>query len=334
MKNIIYFLLFTLLISCDSADKSSYLPGYSGQVGEIVIVCSKASWNSTLGSKIRSVLAAPQYGLPQDEPKFSPIQVSQSSFNRILNTHRNVFFVTISDSVKTEGVKFKKSKYAKGQMYVEVKTKTYDNAVALIDENQEGILSLFERAELNRIIARNKKLGPKPQNDIIEKQIGLKLFLQKDFEIRVEKPGFIWARLQRERPIGGYQHQIDQNIIISESDYTDRTQFLDSILNIQRDAIFKTIPGPTDGSFVTTDYEYVPPSYTEIEISQTYSKRACGLWRMENNFMGGPFVGVSFVHPKKDKIISVYGFVFAPQFKKREYLRELDAIIRSIVLSD
>lgn len=331
MKNYFIFLfVFLLLIGCDNADRNSYLPGYSGQVGEVVVVCSKQSWQGALGDEIRNVISQPQYGLPQEEAKFSAIQVNNANFNRVLNTHRNVFNVIINDSIKTEGLKFKKNKYAKGQMFVEVKAKTYENALKITKENNNGIVSLFERAELNRIIARNKKLGPKAENKKIEEQFGVDLFLQKDFELRVIKPGFAWARLERERPVGGYQHQIDQNIIISETDYTDRTQFLDSLLNRQRDDIFKKIPGPTENSFVTTDYEFVPPIYREIEIEKTYTKQVNGLWKMENNFMGGPFVGVSFVHPKKDKIINIYGFVFAPQFNKREYLRELEAIIRSI----
>jgi hypothetical protein len=331
LKNYFYFLfVFLLLIGCDNTDRNSYLPGYSGQVGEVVVVCSKQSWQGALGDEIRNVISRPQYGLPQEEAKFSAIQVN----NRVLNTHRNVFNVIINDSIKTEGLKFKKNKYAKGQMFVEVKAKTYEDALNITKENNNGIISLFERAELNRIIARNKKLGPKIENKKIEEQFGVKLFLQKDFEVRVIKPGFVWARLERERPVGGYQHQIDQNIIISETDYTDRTQFLDSILNLQRDAIFNIIPGPTENSFVTTDYEFVPPMYQEIEIEKTYTKQVYGLWRMENNFMGGPFVGISFVHPKKDKIINIYGFVFAPQFNKREYLREIDAILRSVSFSE
>lgn len=335
MKNYFFFLfVFLLFIGCDNADRNSYLPGYSGQVGEVVVVCSKQSWQGALGDEIRNVISQPQYGLPQEEAKFSAIQVNQANFNRVLNTHRNVFNVIINDSIKTEGLKFKKNKYAKGQMFVEVKAKTYETALKITKENNTAIVSLFERAELNRIIARNKKLGPKTENKKIEEQFGIKLFLQKDFEVRVIKPGFAWIRLERERPVGGYQHQIDQNIIISEIDYTDRAQFLDSLLNLQRDAVFNKIPGPTENSFVTTDYEFVPPNYQEIEIENNFSKQVTGLWKMENNFMGGPFVGVSFVHTKKDKIISIYGFVFAPQFNKREYVRELNAIIRSVSFSE
>jgi hypothetical protein len=90
------------------------------------------------------------------------------------------------------------------------------------------------------------------------------------------------------------------------------------------------LPGPNDGSYVTTDYEYVPPMITETGVDEQYAKILRGLWRMENNFMGGPYVSLITTHPTKDKLIYIEGFVFAPQFDKLEYLRELEAIIKSL----
>lgn len=333
MNRIIFLFFLFVVFGCTETDRTNYLPGYSGQIGEVVVVCSKAQWSGDLGKKINNTLAAPIYGMPQDEPLFTPIQVNHKNFERALATHRNVFKVTINDSLSTEKFHFNKNVYAKGQMLLEVKARTENKALDLINENKNAISSLFGRAELNRLMARNKKQGPKEVNAEVKQHLGYQFLFQKDFSIRVKKQGFIWARLIRERPIGGFQHQIDQNIIIAEVPYYNKLQFLDSLLNHQRDSILANIPGPSEGSFVTTDYKYVPPMYTEIELANNYAKLMQGLWRMENNFMGGPLISYSFVHPTEDKIVHVIGFVFAPQFDKREYVRELDAILRSVTFS-
>lgn len=323
--------ILLLVWGCDSGGKGSYLRGYSGSVGEVIVVVKKSLWQGATGEKIRQVIGQTQYGLPQDEPKFKLIQVSHGSFNRVLNTHRNVVIIDVSDTVQSNAFSFKKNLFAKGQMVVYVKAQNSLIADELIENNEEGILSLFERAELNRLIARNKKFGPKPVNKKVKEKFGLDLYLQKDFELVAEKGNAIWLKLERERPLGGYKHQISQNLLIAELDYRDRIDFLDSIHLVRKDSLNKLmLPGPTPNSYVTTDYEFVTPLSTEIGIADQYAKEIRGLWRMENNFMGGPFLSVQTIHPTKDKILYIEGFVFAPQFDKREYLRELEAVIKSI----
>ncbi len=46
--------------------------------------------------------------------------------------------------------------------------------------------------------------------------------------------------------------------------------------------------------------------------------------------MGGPFVSYTFTPPANSDIITVEGFVYAPRFDKRNYVRHLEAILSSI----
>lgn len=326
----LFFLVF-LVGACNTANKADYLPGYSGQVGEVIVVCSKNEWNGDLGKVVRGVLAQPSYGLPQDEPLFDLIQVSPTSFKNVLSTHRNVVSLEVHDTVAKPVLDFKKSKYAKGQLFVSLRANTKEKLIELIATNQQGLISLFQRAELNRTIRRNKKYGPAGIEKKVKKTFGVNLILQKGMELRVEEDNFFWIRLERERPVGGYKHQISQGILIASLPYRARTDFLDSLVLQVKDSINKArIKGPTKGSYMTTDYEFVPPIISEIELAQQYVKEIRGLWRMENNYMGGPFVSVITAHPKEDKLIYVEGYVFAPQFNKREYLREVEAVVKSI----
>jgi hypothetical protein len=56
-----------------------------------------------------------------------------------------------------------------------------------------------------------------------------------------------------------------------------------------------------------------------------------GLWKMQDGYaMGGPFISLIQLDEKRNKIITVEGFVFAPAHEKRELMRQLEAILYSI----
>ena len=55
-----------------------------------------------------------------------------------------------------------------------------------------------------------------------------------------------------------------------------------------------------------------------------------GLWECVGDHMGGPFYSFTYLSPDKNYCITVDGFVYAPQENKRNYLREVEAIVKSI----
>ena len=54
---------------------------------------------------------------------------------------------------------------------------------------------------------------------------------------------------------------------------------------------------------------------------------------MKNDFMGGPYVHYTFVDEENSRVINLDGFVYAPKFNKREYLRELEALLKTAKLN-
>ena len=51
---------------------------------------------------------------------------------------------------------------------------------------------------------------------------------------------------------------------------------------------------------------------------------------MKNNFMGGGFIYLACLDEKRDRVVGAFGYVFAPGFDKREYVREVEAIVKSL----
>ena len=64
----------------------------------------------------------------------------------------------------------------------------------------------------------------------------------------------------------------------------------------------------------------------EINFKEKYAIKLSGLWKMEGIFMGGSFINYTFLDSKEERVVNIYGFVYAPKFNHREYLRELEAL--------
>jgi hypothetical protein len=334
MRNIFSFVLFSALItSCGEIDKESFLPGYSGPFGEMIVVMDENAWKGRSGDLIMETFANEQYGLPQNEPLFDVIFVPSNKFHKAFKTHRNiveVIFKTKNDTL-VRGVEIFKSKFSKGQLLLRITADDVNDFEKIMLHKRKEMQTLFYNKELNRYIQRNEKHSDPMLKKEIKAKYGVELNFQKDFKIAVADSNFCWLRLERERPQGGHSHQISQGILLYFFPYTKQQDFLDNILFQRKDTIGKyKVSGPSANSYMATDYENMPPQTKELTINNQYAKEVRGLWRMENNFMGGPFYLLVCLDEENNRLIHIESYVFAPHFDKREYLREVEAVARSI----
>jgi hypothetical protein len=70
------------------------------------------------------------------------------------------------------------------------------------------------------------------------------------------------------------------------------------------------------------------PSYEEVEFDGHFALEVRGLWKMENDFMGGPFYSLTIVDEARGRLITVEGYAYAPYFDKRPYIREVEGVVR------
>ena len=83
-----------------------------------------------------------------------------------------------------------------------------------------------------------------------------------------------------------------------------------------------------DNTYMTTSVFFTPMieymKYRGRDIVQTR-----GMWEVENDYMGGPFVSHSFYSPDGKDIIVAEAFVYAPRYDKRQYLRQVESLLYS-----
>ena len=85
------------------------------------------------------------------------------------------------------------------------------------------------------------------------------------------------------------------------------------------------------GAYPIVAEVYQFPLYNNnVKVGMLTGAELRGLWESVNDKMGGPFYEFSFIDKTGENVISVGGFVYAPEEDKRDYLREVEAIVKTV----
>jgi len=305
-------LFFCLVISC-SNDDSKLLPGSSGNINNISVVISDELWEGEVGELIRESFSRPVYGLPQIEPVFSLSHIPTKIFSGFATKSRTILKIGISAK---EGSSNLKNIYASPQRIIQITGKTPQKIVSIIKENLNSIYSslyLSEIKEKQRRISKDIN-----QTKTITNKTGVSLKFPSTYRVAKSDSSFVWIR--RDIETGTV------NLFISR--YKNREN--KSIIEIRDSISKKHIPGPTEESYMVTDMIYTPNTQ-EVYLGKKQAFETRGLWEVENQFMAGPFLNYSIeLDSVKKDYIMIDGFVYSPGSNKRNYIFELEAIIRSL----
>ena len=93
----------------------------------------------------------------------------------------------------------------------------------------------------------------------------------------------------------------------------------------------KYTEGPRADSYMTLSPMYRPIAF-DLRKGEMDIIELRGLWELENGFMGGPFISHSVYDAARNRIVTVDGYLYYPNQKKRVKLKQLEAIIYSLEL--
>ena len=334
-KYFFYFILPLFLFSCDSSN-SSVKPAHSGAAGEIIVVSSKAIWEAGLDTIMRDNFQYYLPMLPQPEAAFTILHYTPKQFSMILERHRNIISVKINPELTDAQAKFDllKDKWAKEQLVLEIVAPSLDVVKDLFDEKKEDLVKIIDTKENERLSWLFSAYAAKPVMSLVKRKFDVDLIFPKGFEVAKDTSDFLWLKREKSRNLSGNMYYIIQNLVIFTTPYESENSFDDASLLKSRDHFVKKIPGPSTGSYMTSVYAFqemdLYPEGEDVNIDGSYGRLLRGLWKMENDFMGGPFISLSTYDEKNNRLITIEGEVFAPKFDKREYLREMEAILFSL----
>ena len=188
---------------------------------------------------------------------------------------------------------------------------------------------------------------PKIIYNLLIEKFNLFLALPKDVQLGLEEENFLWLRREKSRKMlhkdaetkkmRNYFHDVFQGIFISVEPYLDENQWTLDYRIQQRNKMLKKIPLEKSGAFMFTLFkdpyfygEFYDPSVKVLEFNGQYALEIKGIFQSEGIQFGGQFISLTILHPNQRDLITLDTYLYAPQFGKREYLRELEAMIYSV----
>lgn len=316
-------LLATILgfVGCKGG-ADSYLPGTSGKAGEILVVTSENIFKSPIGNDWKAMLAEDVEGMNWDEPQLDISQVTLGGFSDMLKPSRNLLILDVSNKYTKNKVVFKKSVWGKGQAFVKVQSPDTIGLRRILDESGEKILKYYVDAERKRLIDYFKKNSREDWTQRVKDSADVELSVSSMFIKQKFDNNFIWLSS------GTINERAD--IMIYWYDYVDANTFTPNFLIAKRDSILKQhVPGPKDGSFMATEKAFAP-FFNELAIDNNYVAEMRGMWKVEGDLMGGPFISHTRLDKGKNRIVTIEGFVYAPNQMKRDLMRRVEAVMYTL----
>ena len=322
MKNYIFltFFLSLLFIGCQNSESK---PGVklitsSGNINSISIILDNNLWEGSIGEALRRSLAANVDGLPQDEPMFSLYQIPPGAFSGFVRKTRSFVKIKKDDSSSVEVIN---DPFAHPQTGIIITGKNSREIIQQINEKSEEIVNTLRNTEIKEKQRRiNKSLK---EDKKLKNAFGVSLKFPTAYRYAIEEEKFFWLR--KEIPNGDMGIMV-YSVPIKQID-TD-SSIIANIIKM-RDSIGKArIHGVIEDRHMITEEAYAPYLF-ESELDGKFVYETKGIWEMTNAFMGGPFINYAIRDTANNRYLILEGFAFAPATAKRDYMFELEAIIKS-----
>ena len=218
--------------------------------------------------------------------------------------------------------------WARDQLVMVLTAPTTEKLNQRILEDNENLLHYFQNISNKRLFKSlyNAKYEKKKIQAEILRDHGFLIYVQADFLLAKNEPddNFVWIRRavnsDMERWI--FVHYIEN----ATPEYLNRDSIA-AIRNRVTKQFYQTIEGQ---SYVEISDNY--KTTTEVNFHGRYALYTQGLWRMNDKSMGGPFLSYTFFDEKTNRIYMLDGSLYAPKYKKRKLIQQVDVTLQSFKL--
>ena len=326
------------------------MPTATGELAEIVVIYDKARSSESFKEEIEAIFGEKLAGLPNpSENKFKVLFTDETFLKGYFKLHHNVFVLlnnknldkmiktygesnraTIEELLpKTEVLGFNKENVWSKQQ----------NVFYITAESHEGMLKKMRsrRSDLIELASKHEAETAKPmvfnlsisKDSFFQEQLRTRKYAIRkpdSYRLAKETPNFCWLRKESSK--------YNYDIILYDLPYTSEEQFKMNGIIVDRDKITKEhIPGEVEGSFMKVDM-LLEPVIEEFNFNELYAVQTRGWWKVQGDWMGGPFVSYSVYDKKRQRVVVADGFIYGPNKNKARALRELEIILNSLTIND
>ena len=329
MKKLLFGFLSIVTISLsissckETGAGSSMLQSITGSTNELMVVMPKGLWEGTMGDTVKQFFGQPQVGLPQGEPVFDIINLPSANFTKSARAHRNILMVVITNNVDTASMVHFDSPWARTQKIFKITAPDADSFYQIFDREKAKMMGIYLKAERDRLIGVYKKTANNDIYQAFKNKYDLLLYTPGGYRINKDTNNFVWLSAETKHDSKG--------VIFFEEPYTHESQLNDMlIIDRVNEELKKNIPGPLDSTWMALDLK-TPMTVNSYDYdNKHYAILIRGLWIAENDFMGGPFVLNVVLDEKKNRVIYMLGYVYAPEESKRNKVRQVESILYSM----
>ena len=323
----------TMLSACTGKVREKMLPQISGAAGEVVVVIEDDVWKTTADT-ILNILAADVPGLPQVEPMFDVVRIPNKAFTEIFQRHRNIVSCRVA-SDSAAGIMVANDLWAAPQTVIRITARSARALDSLISANRDQLVVLLLKAEQDRIIKNYATFPDREVMSKLERSASVTMTIPKGYTYDMDTSctldgdtcHFIW--ISHETP------EISQGLFVYYYKYTDTLMLTRDRLMAMRNLMCKRfVGGPSDGSYMSTVAFEDVTTFRSFNRRGRYTAELRGLWETHGDFMGGPFVSLTQYDEQRGRIVTVDGFVYAGKKDKRNYMRQVEAILSTMKFAE
>ncbi len=323
-------------------------PAAMSIMNDIVVVSDEEDWNTMIGDTFQYYFASAFPIMPQPEPffdlrHFTVEQLNAEALRKQLRTY--VILVNLEDDEsattqmvrkdlgedrflknRTDGLlksSVGKDKWARNQIVIYIMGRGEDELVKNIKESFSAVakrINIHDEDQLKaKVYAKNVNLG---LSEEIQTNYGIQLQLPADYQTVMSKDNFSWFRKDTK--------DATLNLVIKKIPYQDPKDLsTENILSLAGQFGANVDPNNEANVLQINDQDLPIMEYTR-KIDDNYTLEVRGIWEMSDDFIGGPFVSYLIHNEKEGTLLNAFTFVFAPGQQKRDFVQQLDYLVKQI----
>lgn len=307
------------LAACNSGSQKRFLPPSTGPVNSLMVVMDTELWKGPVGDKIRDEFAAQIIGLPQIEPLFTITQLPPRVFKGTTTYSRSILYV---EKDSTTLAHIKTNAYSKPQKVAVITGPTDDIMIKKLDSLAPIAIKEFKAVEIAE--AQNRFKRSLSKDKALEEEFGISLQVPSLYKVGKHEKNFVWMDIQI--PKG------TMNIIayaMPWDSFKNDSTFVQDIVRMRDSIGEKYIPGPYENTYMITEKAFAPYVFS-AEIGGKKAAEVKGVWEIHGYPMAGPFLTYIINDKEHNRRMILEGFTFAPSTEKRDYMFELEAILKTV----
>lgn len=323
LKCVVFLGLVMTLASCRG---KLMTPTSSGRPYEVMVVVDDKLWQRPAGRALFDVLDTDIPGLPQPERSFHISQTDPKRFNQVLNIFRSIIVVEIDKTQYTQTkMRYARDVYARPQVVLTIQSPSEEEFATYVTKHTQVIIDFLVKMEMNRLINDLEEKHSPVVSQLAGEIFGCEFWAPNEIKSYKKGQNFFWTSSDGSSSL--------VNICMYSYPYEGPHTFHKAYVLAKRDSVMKVnIPGAKPTMYMATDT--LCTEVKPIVVKGQYAMEIRGLWQMENDGMGGPFVSHSRVDTLNNRVVVVEGFVYAPEKMKRGLIRRLEGSLYTLCLPD